>query len=136
MKIIIAEDDTNLINMISPYLESKGHKVVWTTNGDDLLKKIKEIKFDLIITDIQLPERNGIEVFEKARQMEEYKNTPVLLWSGIEIENGGKVAEEKQSVKFLKKPFGLATLEKTIEDFGITDIIRDFSDPGDFKLRE
>ncbi|GEM_PF-810133 len=136
MKLIIAEDDANLINMISPYLKEKGYEVDWVPDGKELLKKIKSVRFDIIISDIHMPDMSGVEVLKNVRLMEEYKRTPFILWSGIAIEEGEKISKEYEKVRFMKKPFTVRQLEDFICELTRLEIIDSFSDSQQFKLEE
>jgi len=136
MKLIIAEDDANLINMISPYLKEKGYEVDWVPGGKELLKKIKSVRFDIIISDIHMPDMSGVEVLKNVRLMEEYKRTPFILWSGIAIEEGEKISKEYEKVRFMKKPFTVRQLEDFICELTRLEIIDSFSDSQQFKLEE
>ncbi len=131
MKIIIADDDKNLISMMVPHLEFLGHEVFCVTNGEELLKKVKEIRVELIITDINMPNMDGKETFKKLRAMVEYADVPVIMMSGIEVKEGEELELSSQKMKFIKKPFGLAVLEAAIKEFSAPQIVDDFDLPGD-----
>ena len=131
MTIIIADDDTNLLSMIVPHLKSLGYSVICVSNGKELLKKAKEIRADLVITDINMPEMDGKETFKKFRELIEYKNVPVIIWSGIEIKEGQDIASSDPNVKFIKKPFGLSALENLLKEAAPPKIMDDFDNPGD-----
>ncbi|MBU2530315.1 MAG: response regulator [Elusimicrobia bacterium] len=131
MKIIIADDDENLISMIVPHLKFLGHEVVCVPNGAELLKKVKEIRVELIISDINMPDIDGKETFKKLRAMVEYVDVPVILISGLEIKEGEELEVASQKMKFIKKPFGLAVLEAAIKEFSAPKIMDDFDGPGD-----
>ena len=131
MNIIIADDDSNLLSMIVPHLKHLGHSVICVSNGKELLKKVKEIRADLIITDVNMPEMDGSETFKKLRALVEYKNVPVIIWSGIEIKEGQDIALSDSNVKFIKKPFGLAALEDLLKEAAPPKIMDDFDNLGD-----
>ena len=131
MKIIIADDDKNLISMMVPHLEFLGHEVFCVANGEELLKKVKVIRMELIITDINMPNLDGKETFKKLRAMVEYANVPVIMMSGLEIKEGEGLELESRKMKFIKKPFGLAVLEAAIKEFSAPKIVDDFDSFGD-----
>ncbi|MCG2725867.1 MAG: response regulator [Elusimicrobia bacterium] len=131
MNIIIADDDENLLSMIVPHLEFLGHKVSCVSNGEELLKKAKEIKAALAIIDINMPNMDGKETFKKLRAMVEYADVPVIIWSGLEIKEGEALAFSSQKVKFIKKPFSLAAIESVIKEITAPKIIDDFDNPCD-----
>ena len=120
MIIVIADDDRNLLDMLVPYLEHAGHKVLLAGTADELLKKIKEVRADLIVSDINMPGLDGVELYKHARAMPEYASAPFILWSGLEAERAAALAKEDAKLRFLKKPFSLAALNKAIDE--VTDM--------------
>lgn len=130
MKIIIADDDQNLLNMLVPHLEHQGHAVTLAACGTDLLKKIKEVRADLIISDINMPGFDGVEIYCKARAMPEYAASPFILWSGLETAKGAALAKADPKLRFLKKPFGLAALQKAIDEVTDLPFFGDYDSPG------
>ena len=130
MNIIIADDDQNLLAMLVPYLEHEGHKIILAANGTELLIKVKETRADLIISDINMPGFDGIELYGKTRGMPEYAAVPFILWSGLEIEKGRALAGEDPKLRFLKKPFSLAVLRKAIDEVTDLPFFGDYDSPG------
>ncbi len=82
-KIVIIEDDKMIREMIAEYLEKKNFEVKVSNNGVDGLRLIKEIKPDLIILDLILPEKDGYTLLEEKKEDDEIKNIPVLLLSNL-----------------------------------------------------
>ena len=130
MNIIIADDDQNLLAMLVPYLEHEGHKIILAANGTELLIKVKETRADLIISDINMPGFDGIELYKKTRAMPEYAAAPFILWSGLEIEKGRALAGVDPKLRFLKKPFSLAVLRKAIDEVTDLPFFGDYDSPG------
>ncbi len=130
MKIVIADDDQNLLAMLVPHLEHQGHSVALAASGTDLLKKIKEARADLIISDINMPGLDGVEIYCKARAMPEYAAAPFILLSGLELARGQALAKADQKLRFLKKPFGLAALQKAIDEVTDMPLFGDYDSPG------
>lgn len=116
MNIVIADDDQNLLAMLVPHLEHLGHKVVLLPDGAGLLKKLGELRADLIISDINMPGFGGLELYARTRAMPEYAASPFILWSGLEAEKGRALAKADPKLRFLKKPFSLAALQKAMEE--------------------
>lgn len=130
MNIIIADDDQNLLAMLLPHLEHAGHKAELAANGAELLKKIKEKHFDLVISDINMPGFDGVELYCKARAMPEYAAAPFILWSGLELEKGRVLAKADTKLRFLKKPFSLAALHKAMDELSDLPFFGDYDSPG------
>lgn len=130
MNIVIADDDRNLLAMLVPYLENDGNTVVLAANGEELLAKIKETRADLIISDINMPGFDGLELYRKTRALPEYASSPFILWSGLEVEKGRALAAADPKLRFLKKPFGLAALRKAMDEVADLPFFGDFDTPG------
>lgn len=120
MNITLADDDQNLLAMLVPHLEHAGHKVMLASGGAELLKKIKESRADLIISDINMPGLDGVAVYRQVRAINEYAAVPFILCSGLELEQGKALADEDHKLRFLKKPFSLAALHRAIDE--VTDL--------------
>ena len=61
-KILIADDEPDIVEIIRYNLTKEGYEVVTATNGDDAIQKAKLSQPDLIILDIMMPRKNGVEV--------------------------------------------------------------------------
>ena len=116
MKIIIADDDQNLLTMLVPHLEYQGHTVLLAVNGAEYLKRIADVRADFIISDINLPVFDGIELYKKTRAFPGYAATPFILWSGIEVAKGLALAAKDSKLRFMKKPFSLAALHAAMDE--------------------
>ncbi|CDZ79188.1 Transcriptional regulatory protein OmpR [Legionella massiliensis] len=74
--ILIVDDDTELTDLLTQYLEPEGFNVVTAHDGDNAVKKALNQSFDAIILDVMLPKLNGFEVLKAIR---EHLETPVLM---------------------------------------------------------
>ncbi|MHC4870435.1 MAG: response regulator transcription factor [Planctomycetota bacterium] len=113
-RILIAEDDMRNANMIMSELIEKDYSCTVVDNSSDLMRLAlgNTMKFDLIITDIIMPQGNGDEVVRTLRNLG--IDTPVILISGLSD------FEPPEGVIFFKKPYSLAELftvvDKMLED--------------------
>ena len=82
-KILIVEDEPSLSKIVKKKVEQLGYAVATAVDGHDALAKIKSVKPDLIILDIIMPKKNGIEVLRELRVNLE-SNVPVLVLSNLE----------------------------------------------------
>ena len=81
LRILLAEDDERLRQLISLQMEAMGHTVESASNGNDALRKFHESPFDLILTDLSMPQLNGIALVEAARQV--IAEIPVIMLTGF-----------------------------------------------------
>lgn len=75
IKILIADDETDIVIMLSRFFESKGYRVLTATNGIETLKQV-EHKPDIILLDINMPGLDGLEVCERIRN---HVSCPILF---------------------------------------------------------
>jgi signal transduction histidine kinase len=81
LRILVAEDDDCLRQLISLQIQSMGHIVETAADGNQALEKFNETPFDLILTDLSMPRLNGIALVEAARQV--IAEIPVIMLTGF-----------------------------------------------------
>ena len=117
MKILILDDDQNLLSMLVPHLEYQGHTVLLAVNGMEFMQKAQAYRVDLFISDINLPVGpGGDELYRQVRALPGYAETPFLLWSGIEFAKGESIAAADPRARFVKKPFSIKLLQQAIDE--------------------
>lgn len=111
MQILIVEDNRELLNMLSDILSDEDTTVIRAQTGKEAIELLVRYAVDLIITDIKLPEIEGIELIIRLRQ----SNIPIIAMSGMERE---ELVQELISslgvVEIFQKPFGIRELNQTI----------------------
>mgnify|MGYP001592490019 FL=1 len=80
-KILLVDDEQDIIEFLGYNLTKEGYNVTTTTNGKEAIEIAKKIKPDLIILDVMMPEMDGIETCQEIRQIEELKNTLIIFLS-------------------------------------------------------
>ncbi len=107
MKILLLEDELMLNSAISEYLRGIGHMVESYTNGEETLNSI-DGSFDLLVLDINVPQKNGFEILEELNKKKVY--IPTIFISALnDIEDITK-AYDLGAREYLKKPFHLEEL--------------------------
>jgi len=112
--ILIVDDSTSMRQMVSFTLKTDGHNVVDASDGLEGLEKAKSTQFDLIISDVNMPNRNGLEMTSDIRALPNYKFIPILLLTTEST--GEKKAEGKAAgaTGWIVKPFNPETLKQTV----------------------
>lgn len=82
-KILIADDEPDILEILQFNLENEGYEVAIARDGDDAIQKAKSFLPDLIVLDIMMPKRNGIEVCEILRKLPAFKETLILFLSAL-----------------------------------------------------
>ena len=115
-KALIVDDSYTMRNMISLALKDKSFEVVEAGDGEEALSAVdKSDKFDVVITDINMPNMNGIELIRKLRSDVKFKFTPILV---LTTEGGDdKKDEGKQAgaTGWIVKPFNPDVLLSAVE---------------------
>jgi two-component system chemotaxis response regulator CheY len=78
-KIMVVDDSNTIRQSLKAVLQSEGYEVVEAANGVDALIKMKENAIGLFISDINMPEMDGIALLKKIKEDENYKHTPVIM---------------------------------------------------------
>ena len=78
-KIMTVEDSTSLREMISFVIQEAGYDVVEAKDGQDALAKLKNSPVDMVITDLNMPLMNGIELTKSLRSTQTYKFVPIVF---------------------------------------------------------
>ena len=101
-KILIIDDDEDLCELVSEYLEVEGFEVETVHDGESGLKKAKENKHDLAILDVMLPKMNGFDVLRELRQT---SKLPILMLTARGDDMERIVGLEIGADDYLPKPF-------------------------------
>lgn len=80
-KILIVEDEKDLVTLLSKALEKEDFEVIYARNGVDGLSMAKEYTPDIVLLDLDIPGIDGLTVLEKLREDEKSKNIPVIIFS-------------------------------------------------------
>ena len=103
-KILLVEDNKDLLELLRLNLKEAGFAVTTTTNGLDALRKAAALRPDLIVLDLMLPELDGFEVCETLRKMPETVGTPILILSGLSSHFARLTGLESGGTDFITKP--------------------------------
>lgn len=87
-KILLIEDEELIIKLLGKKLSSAGYDIALAMNGEEGLKKMKEVKPDLVLLDIIMPRKGGFEVMEEMCKDPRFLNIPVIV-----ISNSGQPLE-------------------------------------------
>jgi two-component system, OmpR family, alkaline phosphatase synthesis response regulator PhoP len=104
-KVLIVEDETDLVKLLKYNLEKEGFKVNYATDGTVALAEARRDPPDLVILDLMLPGLDGLEVCRQLRRNERFVRTPVLILSARSEEADRIVGLELGADDYVTKPF-------------------------------
>lgn len=102
-KVLVVEDDTDLLELVSMALSAQGHQVQKCDNGDEALGMLRVYKFDVIVLDWMMPEITGIDVCRQYREMG--GKTPILMLTAKASIDDKEVGLDSGADDYLTKPF-------------------------------
>ena len=103
-KILIADDEPDILEIIEFNLRANGYDVTTARNGDEAFEKAKKINPDLIILDIMMPGKNGIEVCNLLRMIPTFKQTLIVFLTALSDESTEIKGLETGADDYLTKP--------------------------------
>jgi two-component system OmpR family response regulator len=112
MRILVAEDDTLLADGLLRSLRQSGYAVDWVQSGTETDSALDANEFDLLILDIGLPKKSGLEVLKRLRARDSH--TPVLILTALDGVNDRVRGLDAGADDYLAKPFQLAELEARV----------------------
>jgi len=118
--ILIVDDSKSIREVVRSTLENEGYNVLLGVDGKDALKHMDGQSIDLVITDLQMPEMDGIELIKNIRAIPDYERIPILLLTTESQTSKKMEAKEAGATGWIIKPFVPA---KLIEAIG--KVIRD-----------
>jgi len=104
-KILIVEDDADIVEVIDYNLKKEGYLTAAVLNGEDALSFAKKIKPELIILDLMLPGIDGLDVCRALRQQQETANIPIVMLTAKSQETDKIVGLELGADDYMTKPF-------------------------------
>ncbi|MBI3318807.1 MAG: response regulator [Candidatus Omnitrophica bacterium] len=115
-KILLVDDEPDLVQLVSLRLEKSGYEVEAAYDGQQALEKVRQSKPSLIILDLMLPKLDGYKVCRLLKFDERYKKVPVLIFTARAQEQDIRLAMDCGADAYLTKPFeAKALLDKVAE---------------------
>jgi two-component system cell cycle response regulator len=105
MKILIAEDDRDSRELLSWMLQKLGYQVVETTNGKEAWEAFRRGRFRLVISDVLMPELDGLELCRRIRKHKQSKYTYVIIITALIGKKDYLEGMEAGADDFVTKPF-------------------------------
>jgi DNA-binding response OmpR family regulator len=104
-RILVAEDERDIRDLISFTLNYNGHEVVVTTNGEEALAVTQNIQPDLVLLDIRMPRMTGYETCKQLKANAATHDIPVIFLSAKGQEAEVNLGFEVGAVEYIVKPF-------------------------------
>jgi two-component system alkaline phosphatase synthesis response regulator PhoP len=116
-KILIVDDEADLVETVRFPLEMEGFSVLVSYNGEDGLSQARREKPDLILLDLMLPKLDGYKVCRLLKFDERYKNIPILMLTAKTQEKDKALGLETGANEYITKPFDLEKLVEKVKGY-------------------
>jgi two-component system, OmpR family, response regulator MtrA len=114
-RVVVADDDVDILALVKAVLERSGHEVIAVTNGAQALASVQSHNPDLAVLDISMPELDGLEVLRRLRADEDTHDLPVILLSAQAQEADVERGYATGASDYVKKPFSPRELAQRVE---------------------
>jgi DNA-binding response OmpR family regulator len=120
-KILIADDEPNILRSLRLVLEEAGYLVLSAIDGEEALHKTRKEKPDLLILDIRMPKMNGYEVYKKLQTDPLQRDVPVMIFTALGEEEQKREGSGTHTFDTITKPFSpYSILERVNKVLGNT----------------
>jgi DNA-binding NtrC family response regulator len=114
IKILVVDDEELIRWSLGKYLESAGYAVDIAMNGREAIKRLEAVEYDLIVTDLNMPELGGTELLMKIK--ETGKSTPVIIISSLLPEKTVNEQPYENAFKYINKPFKMEDMLSVVKE--------------------
>lgn len=114
---LIADDSSTIRKFVVFALKSMGIEVVMASDGMEALEKLTTEKFDLVITDLNMPHLDGYELISSIREINQYKDTPIIILSSESDEDDKQKGFSAGADAYMEKPFDAKKLQYEVSKF-------------------
>jgi DNA-binding response OmpR family regulator len=116
-KILVVDDEPDLVETIRFPLEMEGFNVLVSYNGEDALNQARKENPDLILLDLMLPKLDGYKVCRLLKFDERYKHIPILMLTAKTQEKDKLLGKETGADEYITKPFDIDELMKKVKTY-------------------
>jgi DNA-binding response OmpR family regulator len=116
-KILVVDDEVNIVKMLESRLKASGYEVVAAHDGQEGLDKARSEQPDLIILDLMMPKIDGYNVCRMLKFDDRYKHIPIMMVTAKDQESDVKLGFEVRADAYVTKPFDSKALLEKVKEF-------------------
>lgn len=115
-RILIVDDEVDIINTIKLFLEIEGYDIIIAFDGREALDKVRSENPELIILDVMLPSIDGFEIAQKLKSDARYKHIPILIVTAFAQRAEEELAKKSLADSYMTKPLELDVLNDKVKE--------------------
>lgn len=112
-RILIVDDEEVILSGLKEMLEHFSYEILTAASGENALDILASQDVDLIIADINMPRIDGKQIFTAVQEIE--PDTPIIIITGINVDDGRAFAQSHQAYGFLTKPIQLEDIKPLVD---------------------
>ncbi len=116
-KILILDDDNDLLTVLTMLLEDSGYEILGLERGEEIFENIQNFHPDLVLMDIQLPQVSGLEVTRWIKDDPELRSIPVVAVTAFAMKGDEERIREGGCEAYLSKPISVGKFIETVRRF-------------------
>ena len=114
--VLLCDDEEVLRSLVRATLDDDGYSILEARDGDESLELARSVRPDLIVLDMMMPGRSGLDVLQELRKDPELENTPVVMLTARARQSDRDAAVAAGADRYLSKPFSPLELISVVED--------------------
>jgi len=112
--VLLIDDEIDILGILSEFVEILGHNVFQSESGVDAMEICEKNNIDIILTDYEMPNVNGVELAKKIK--DKFNNIKIYLLSGYSNTIGDAIINDAGIERIVNKPFRMEDIAKILED--------------------
>jgi two-component system NarL family response regulator len=118
-RILLVDDNADIINLVKTILERWGYEVFAGRNGEEGLRLMPSVQPDAIISNLRMPRMDGMAFLEQVRDHAEWSEIPFVMMSALRTEEYTREALQRGANAYLAKPFQFADLQMLFSNLNL-----------------
>lgn len=115
--IVVADDDPDILNIVSMSLEAMGHDVERACNGREAVELVRSTQPDLVLMDLMMPEMNGYEATAELKADDATNHIPVLALTAKAMRGDEERGRQAGVDAYITKPFRISQVLEVVDQF-------------------
>jgi two-component system, chemotaxis family, chemotaxis protein CheY len=115
--LLIVDDSASMRQMVSFTLKDAGYEVIAAANGKEALTKLSGAKISMVVTDLNMPEMDGIQLIKQLRNLPNFKFIPIVMLTTESQDTKKQAGKQAGASGWIVKPFQPEQLLDTIKKF-------------------
>jgi DNA-binding response OmpR family regulator len=121
VRVLVVDDEEEVLDLLVPYLRSRGYTVSQAHDGDQALERILTERPDVVVLDVMMPGLSGWQIARYVRARKELDGVRIIMATGIGEETNAATSPLYGADAFLDKPFRLDRLDRTLRQVARRD---------------